>query len=86
MDLIRAVRSKYPQAVFATCWHSWPGVKTAIADCRNVERLMDDPWVIDRDGLDWRETKVDLERSRSRKVKHQEFEFFKKGRNRHEYR
>lgn len=78
MDLIRAVRGKYPQIISASYWHSWTGVKTAIADCRNVEQLMDDPWVIDRDELDWRATKVDLEKSRSRKVEHKDFIFFEK--------
>jgi len=65
MNLIRAVREQYPLMVSATYWHSWHGVRTAIADCRNVESLMNHPWVIDRDELDWREVKVDLDRSRA---------------------
>jgi beta-mannanase len=59
LNLIRAVREQYPQMISATYWHSWTGVRTAIADCRNVEALMNHPWVIDRDELDWREVKVD---------------------------
>jgi mannan endo-1,4-beta-mannosidase len=54
LALIRAVREQYPMMVSATYWHSWTGVRTAIADCRNVEALMNDPLVIDRDELDWR--------------------------------
>jgi mannan endo-1,4-beta-mannosidase len=75
MELMRAVHEKYPRTTMATYWHSWTGVKTAIADCRNVEQLMNDPWVIDRDELDWRETNVDLKASRRRKPNHQAFEF-----------
>lgn len=75
MDLLRAVREKYPQVIFATYWHSWTGVRMAIADCRNVEPLMNDPWVIDRDELDWRHTKVDLKVSRHRRMDHKAFQF-----------
>jgi len=75
MKLMRAVRERYPQAIMATYWHSWTGVKTAIADCLNVGPLMKDPWVIDRDELDWRDTKVDLKASRRRKMDHKGFEF-----------
>ncbi len=66
LNLIRAVREQYPMMVSATYWHSWHGVRTAIADCRNVEALMNHPWVMDRDELDWRAVKVDIEKSRAR--------------------
>ena len=49
------LREQMPMMNAATYWHSWTGVRTTIADCRNVEALMDHPWVIDRDELDWRE-------------------------------
>jgi len=59
LNLIRAVREQYPRMISATYWHSWTGVRTAIADCRNVKALMDHPWVIDRDELDWRDVNLD---------------------------
>jgi mannan endo-1,4-beta-mannosidase len=59
MNLIRAVREQYPQMISATYWHSWTGVRTAIADCRNVKALMNHPWVITRDELDWKSVKLD---------------------------
>lgn len=62
MDLIHAAREQYPRMLGATYWHSWPGVRTSIADCRNVEALMNHPWVIDRDELDWRSTRVGTRR------------------------
>ena len=48
----------------ATYWHTWGLGRskhsgTAIIDCRNVKALMDHPWVIDRDELDWRETRIE---------------------------
>lgn len=74
LNLIRAVREQYPMMISATYWHSWTGVRTAIADCRNVEALMNHPWVIDRDKLDWRATKVDMEKNRARMLPTKESE------------
>jgi len=58
LELIRAVQEQYPEMSSATYWHSWTGVRTAVADCRNVEALMNHPLVYDRDSLDWREVEV----------------------------
>jgi hypothetical protein len=67
LDLIRGVREKYPFATFSVHWGSWPGNPASLADSLNVDKLMKHPWVITRENLDWRGTKVDLEKSRARK-------------------
>jgi mannan endo-1,4-beta-mannosidase len=67
LDLIRGVREKYPLATFSVHWGSWPGAPASLADSLNVDKLMKHPWVITRENLDWRATKVDLEKSRARK-------------------
>ena len=64
LGLIRSVRELYPMMTSATYWHSWPAghlksSNTAIIDSGHVKALMDHPWVIDRDELDWREVKLE---------------------------
>jgi mannan endo-1,4-beta-mannosidase len=54
MTLIRQVREKYPRAIYAAYWHSWPGASMAIVDNPNADQLFSDPWVASRDDVDWK--------------------------------
>ncbi len=77
MDLIRAVRWKYPKTIYANYWHSWHGANMSIIDNGNADRLMNDPWSVDRSELSWRQLKIDLQRRRNRVVRHEKFQFRK---------
>jgi mannan endo-1,4-beta-mannosidase len=51
---INAIRDHYPQTVYFLYWHSWSGASVAIVDNQNAAALLDDPWVITRDEVDWK--------------------------------
>jgi mannan endo-1,4-beta-mannosidase len=53
-NLINRIRSDYPKITFFLYWYSWTGNKVAMVDNRNASALLNDPWVITRDELDWR--------------------------------
>lgn len=76
MTLIRQVRTRYPQAIYAAYWHSWPGANMAIVDNPNAEPLFADPWVASRADLDWRSVEVqELAHKRRRTVAHKDFAY-----------
>lgn len=78
LDLVRAVREKYPLATFAVYWGSWHRAPASLADSDNMEKLMDHPWALHAGNLDWKATKVDLQKSRARTMQHKKFDFSKK--------
>lgn len=78
LDLVRAVREKYPLVTFAVYWGSWWLNPASLAESEHVKPLMDHPWALHNGNLDWRETKVDVQKSRARHVEHKPFEFQKK--------
>jgi mannan endo-1,4-beta-mannosidase len=41
----------YPRIAYWLTWHSWYGVKMALADNLNASQLLNDPYVINRDNL-----------------------------------
>ncbi len=77
LNLVRAVRERYPLTTFAVYWGSWHRSPASLPDSDNMVKLMNHPWALHTGNLDWKDTKVDLEKSRARKVQHKEFEFRK---------
>lgn len=51
---IDEIRDRYPQASYFMYWCSWQNHKAALVDNRNASALLNDPWVITRDEVDWR--------------------------------
>jgi beta-mannanase len=52
--IIRAIRKRYPAAVFWYSWSSWePDGFYAMVDLPQAEELMNDPWVATRDDVDF---------------------------------
>ncbi len=54
MTLIESIRRRYPKTTFVLYWSSWPGAKVAIVDNQNASDLLNDPWIITREELTWR--------------------------------
>jgi mannan endo-1,4-beta-mannosidase len=36
------------------CWHGWTNAKVSLAEISNADKLMNDPWVISAENIDWR--------------------------------
>jgi mannan endo-1,4-beta-mannosidase len=53
---IARLRRDYPRIAFWVTPSSWTGVKMALADNLHASELMNDPGVITRDKIDWRES------------------------------
>lgn len=51
LDLVRAVREKYPLTTYATYWGSWPGADMAIIHIPDAVELVNHPWTANRDDL-----------------------------------
>lgn len=52
--IINRIRSTYPQMTYFNCWHGWRNKIMELARDKHTEELMNDPWVITRDTVDWR--------------------------------
>ncbi|CAM3450751.1 glycosyl hydrolase [Kibdelosporangium persicum] len=52
--IIRRIRENYPAMTYFHCWHGWDDKIMELARNRYTEELMNDPWVITRDKVDWR--------------------------------
>ncbi|RPI01525.1 MAG: T9SS C-terminal target domain-containing protein [Calditrichaeota bacterium] len=55
---IKAIRAKYPAITYWLQWHDWDSngtrVHKSIVYNKNAAQLLNDPWVITRDEVDWR--------------------------------
>jgi mannan endo-1,4-beta-mannosidase len=56
--LLECIKNRYP---LTTSWLSWPSWRrptgwqcVAIVECLNPDKVMNDPWVVTRESLDWR--------------------------------
>jgi mannan endo-1,4-beta-mannosidase len=49
-DFVDKIKSDHPEVCFFLAWHQ----RWAIVENRDATALMDDPWVITRDEVDWR--------------------------------
>jgi mannan endo-1,4-beta-mannosidase len=52
--IINRIRSTYPQMTYFNCWHGWQHKIMELVRDKHTEELMNDPWVITRDKVDWR--------------------------------
>lgn len=52
--VIDTIRTKYPFLTLFNTWRSWPGAKVALADVKNSDKLMNDPWIVSAENIDWR--------------------------------
>lgn len=64
LNLIKAVREKYPKTIYATYWHSWRGTSMSIIDNPHALELLNDPWIVGRDDLGWKQMVVQPARAR----------------------
>lgn len=53
MTVINNIRDYSPNTVYFHHWHDWPDHFVAIVSNQNAQQLMDDPWVITRDEVNW---------------------------------
>jgi mannan endo-1,4-beta-mannosidase len=51
--VIDVIKDRYPKSAFFQFWHSTSNNKFAIIDHQNGSGLLNDPWVITRDEMDW---------------------------------
>ena len=55
MDLINSIRNDYPMTTYFVQWHNCgPDAMIALVENINADRLLNDPWVITRDEVNWR--------------------------------
>lgn len=52
--IIEQIRNRYPDLMLFNCWHGWDGVKMSLAEIRNADKLMNDPWIISLENIKWR--------------------------------
>jgi mannan endo-1,4-beta-mannosidase len=52
--IIGKIRDQYQFLTMFNCWHGWTNAKVALAEIRNADKLMNDPWVISAENIDWR--------------------------------
>nr|WP_198151193.1 glycosyl hydrolase [Kibdelosporangium sp. MJ126-NF4] len=53
-SIIKRIRENYPAMTYFNCWHGWENKIVELAKVQFTEDLMNDPWVISRDKVDWR--------------------------------
>jgi mannan endo-1,4-beta-mannosidase len=52
--LIKRIRDTYPAMTYFHVWHGWEKKIMELARAKFTEELMNDPWVITRENIDWR--------------------------------
>ena len=52
-SIIKRIKNDYPRIAFFLCWHGYFESSGALADNLNVDKLLTDPFVINRDDLPW---------------------------------
>lgn len=55
--MIEAIKSHAKDIVYWTTWHDWPDHYVSMVSNRKAKELLEDPWVITRDEINWREKK-----------------------------
>ncbi len=57
--VIKAIRNKYPSIVYFMFWQGWStlfsSTKMAIVENKNAKQLLQDPWVITLDEVNWKQ-------------------------------
>ncbi len=52
-EYIDKIRSDYPEMKYFVVWHNWTGVKMAITSNKYAKELMNDPWIVTRDEVNY---------------------------------
>lgn len=52
--LINAIRHKMPDITFFQVWSSWRNANIAIVDNQKATELLNDPWIINREDVNWK--------------------------------
>lgn len=52
--MIKAIKSHAKDIVYWTTWHDWPDHYVSMVSNRKAKELLEDPWVITRDEINWR--------------------------------
>lgn len=52
--IIERIRTRHPRVTMFNCWHGWPGAKVALVEVSDADKLMNDPWVMSLETIDWR--------------------------------
>ena len=58
MSLLDSVQTQYPATTYALFWSSSDDNKLTVIDNRNSKELLNSPWVVNRDDLDWKSIAV----------------------------
>lgn len=53
--LIKSIKKRYPKITAFQAWSSWPGSTISLVENQNAAKLLNDPWVITREEVNWRE-------------------------------
>ncbi|MFC0109199.1 glycosyl hydrolase [Kibdelosporangium aridum] len=53
-EIIDKIRTRYPQMTMFNCWHGWVDAKVALIEVSETDKLMNDPWVMSLENIDWR--------------------------------
>nr|CTQ92297.1 Mannan endo-1,4-beta-mannosidase [Kibdelosporangium sp. MJ126-NF4] len=53
-EIIDKFRTRYPQMTMFNCWHGWVNAKMALVEVSETDKLMNDPWVMSLENIDWR--------------------------------
>jgi mannan endo-1,4-beta-mannosidase len=57
-SIISRIRERYQQLTMFNCWHGWydkgERVKMSLVEVRDTDKLMNDPWVVSLENIDWR--------------------------------
>ncbi|WP_173137340.1 glycosyl hydrolase [Kibdelosporangium persicum] len=53
-EIIDKIRTRYPQMTMFNVWHGWVDAKMALIEISETDTLMNDPWVMSLENLDWR--------------------------------
>ncbi|ONI73140.1 hypothetical protein ALI144C_45180 [Actinosynnema sp. ALI-1.44] len=53
--IVKQIRDRYPAMTYFHCWNGWQGAVMELARLKFTEELLNDPWVITRDEVDWRQ-------------------------------
>ena len=52
--MLKAIKDHAQDILYWTTWHDWPDHYVSMVSNLNAKELLEDPWVITRDEIDWR--------------------------------
>jgi mannan endo-1,4-beta-mannosidase len=52
--MLKAIKDHAQDIIYWTTWHDWPDHYVSMVSNRKAKELLEDPWVITRDEIDWK--------------------------------